>query len=42
MNALSLVDIESTLSRPATPLNGVDMIEATMAGVIVYKMMFEI
>ena len=36
MNALSLVDIESTLSRPATPLNGVDMIEATMAGVIVY------
>ena len=36
MNALSLESIESSLSRPATPLSGVDMIEAPMAGVIVY------
>ncbi len=36
MYSLSLVDIESTLCRQATPLSGVDMIEASMAGVIVY------
>ena len=37
MNSLSFADIESTLCRPATPLSGVDMIEAPMAGVIVYN-----
>lgn len=35
-DGLERMSLETSLSRPATPLSGVDMIEASVAGVLVY------